>query len=173
MTRWGCCGVFRQGTQRTTMDCRSCFWIPTILKLTRQPPYCDTANIYAGKPVYRPTHFAISLLVPNTISLFQPWIKAYNSQASFTQKPQHQEAFILRVLDWPKREEVLLKSLLGVQLLTVNIKRDRVNNPVSFILRMQVLSGCFALPDRFGFFKAGGGSRKNRISVVRETFSAR
>jgi len=29
-------------------------------------------------------HFAISLLVPNTISLFQPWIKAYNSQASFT-----------------------------------------------------------------------------------------
>jgi ABC-type oligopeptide transport system substrate-binding subunit len=29
-------------------------------------------------------HFAMSLLVPNTISLYQPWIKAYNSQASFT-----------------------------------------------------------------------------------------
>jgi peptide/nickel transport system substrate-binding protein len=29
-------------------------------------------------------HFAISLLVPNTISLYQPWVKAYNSQASFT-----------------------------------------------------------------------------------------
>jgi len=29
-------------------------------------------------------HFAISLLVPNTITLYQPWVKAYNSQASFT-----------------------------------------------------------------------------------------